>query len=342
MRAVLIKDGKGSSDALYLGEAERPVPKQGEIIVKVVAFGLNRMDISQREGHYPVPPGTTAIMGVEFSGIVDELGPGVSQNERAVGDEVLGLAYGGAYAEYAAVPVANVIAKPPTMSWVEAAAILENWVTAFQALVHISNISKGDDVLIHAGASGVTVAGIQLAHLYGASKIITTVSSEEKTKFVKSLPNGGPTHAINYKTHDFAEEVKKVTEGKGVEILVDYIGQSYFARNMDSLAKDGQMVLLAFLSGAELPKGVSLAPILFKRLRIQGSTLRSRSPEYQAELLARFNSEVFGHFSKDESSGKEGELKVFIHKVYPWQQIKAAHDEMEGNANSGKIILEVK
>jgi len=338
MRAILIKGQHGPSESLYIGDAEKPKPKTGEVVVKVVAFGLNRMDLIQRQSGYPLPPGITEILGVEFSGTVDELGHGVTDVD--VGDEVLGLAYGGAYAEYVALDARNIIVKPKELSWVEGAAIMENWITAFQALVHTGEIKKGNDVLVHAGASGVTIAAMQLAHLYGASKIFTTVSSEEKINFVRSLRNGA-THAINYKTQDFAEEIKKVTDGKGVAVIVDYIGRDYFARNIDSLAMEGHMIILAHLSGDKIPEGVSLSSILYKRLCIQGSTLRTRSAEYQAELIARFKREVFEHFTKPGANGLPP-LEIAIHKVYPWQQIKEAHDEMEGNKNSGKIIIEIK
>jgi len=336
MRAVLIKDGHGPSDALYIGEADKPTPKEGEIVVKVVAFGLNRADTLQRQVGYPGID--SYILGMEFSGTVHELGPGVDAFE--VGQPVLGLTGGGAYAEYVAAPVGNVLVKPDELSWVQAAAIMENWLTAFQALVLISDIKRGGDVLIHAGASGVSVAALQLARLYGASKVFTNVSSEAKIQFVKSL-RSGPTHAINYHTHDFVEEVKRDTGGKGVSIIVDYIGQDYFARNLDALEVDGHLVMLGLLSGANIPPDASLMSILRKRLNIHGSMLRTRSVQYQAALVARFKQEVFDHFTAKESGG-EPPLQIAIYKVYPWQEVKAAHDEMEANKTQGKIILEIK
>ncbi|KAI0630000.1 quinone oxidoreductase [Trametes polyzona] len=334
MRAVLVKDGKGPLENLYLGEAEKPAPGPGQVLVKVKFFGLNRMDIMQREGRYPLPPGAPTILGVEFSGHVVQVGEGVTNwNE---GDEVLGLASGGAYAEYIVAPHRNLIRKPAHLSWAEAASIPEVFLTAFQALVMLAEVKKGDNVLIHAGASGVGIAAIQLARLYEANTVTATASTQEKLDMLLSLPNGA-THAVNYKTQDFAAEVKKSTGGKGADVVIDFVGQSHWQKNIDALAVDGRMTMLALLSGAEVPN-FNLAPILFKRLRIQGSTLRARSEDYQAELVARFKREAFDHIT---GSSGDGRIRTYIHKVYPWTEIQEAHREMEANKNSGKIMAEV-
>ncbi|EIW52389.1 quinone oxidoreductase [Trametes versicolor FP-101664 SS1] len=334
MRAVLVKDGKGPVDSLYIGEIEKPSPGPGKVLVKVQAFGLNRMDIMQREGRYPLPPGAPSTLGVEFSGHVVQTGEGVSEWKE--GDEVLGLASGGAYAEYIVAPHRNLIKKPAHLSWVEAASIPEVFLTAFQALVVLAEVKKGDDVLVHAGASGVGIAAIQLARFYGANTVTATASTKEKLDMLLSAPNGA-THAVNYKTQDFAEEVKKTTGGKGVDVIIDFVGQSHWQKNIDSLAYDGRMTMLALMSGAEVPN-FNLVPILYKRLRIQGSTLRARSEDYQAELIARFKREAFDHIT---GSSGDGRIRTYIHKIYPWTEIQAAHREMEANSNSGKIMAEV-
>ncbi|KAI0671128.1 quinone oxidoreductase [Trametes maxima] len=334
MRAILVKDGKGPLENLYLGEAEKPSPGPGKVLVKVKYFGLNRMDILQREGKYPLPPGAPDILGVEFSGHVVGVGEGVSEWKE--GDEVLGLASGGAYAEYIVAPHRNLIKKPAHLSWVEAASIPEVFLTAFQALVVLAEVKKGDNVLVHAGASGVGIAAIQLARLYGANTVTATASTQDKLDMLLSLPNGA-THAVNYKTQDFAEEVKKTTNGKGVDVIIDFVGQSHWNKNIDSLAYDGRITLLALLSGAEVPN-FNLAPILFKRLRIQGSTLRARSEDYQADLVARFKREAFDHITGSSGNGR---IRAYIHRVYPWNEIQEAHREMEANKNSGKIMAEV-
>ncbi|KAH9924685.1 quinone oxidoreductase [Epithele typhae] len=318
MRAILVKDGKGPIENLFIGEAERPSPGPGMVLVKVKAFGLNGMDLLQREGRYPMPPSSPTIMGVEFSGTVVQ--PRASR---------------GAYGEYVEVRHRNLIRKPAHLSWVDAAGIMENYITAFQGLVFLTGIKAGDDVLIHAGASGVGVAAIQLARFYGANTVIATASSKEKLDMLLAMPNGA-THAVNYRTQDFAEEVKTITSGKGVDIVIDMVGQSHWQKNIASLAFDGQMALLAFLSGSVV-KEVDLAPVIFKRLRIQGSTLRARSADYHAELIGRFKAEAFDSIT---GSSGDGRIRTYIHKVYPWTQIQEAHREMEASKNSGKIVLE--
>ncbi|KAF8558275.1 quinone oxidoreductase putative [Imleria badia] len=333
MRAVLIKDGKGPIENLYVGDTERPLPKEGQVLVKIAAFGLNRMDLSQREGLYPPPPGASQILGVEFSGVVQELGHGVTK--WSLGDEVYGLVGGGAYAEYVVCNQGLLIKKPAHLSWVDAASIPENYITAYQAVIKYGEIKKGDNVLVHAGASGVGVAAIQIARVFGANTVTATASTRDKLDWLLSIPNGA-THAVNYTSEDFAEHVKKTTNGKGVDVIVDFVGRTHWEKNIDSLAIDGRMTLLAFLSGSDVPS-VNLRPILYKRLKIQGSTLRSRSLDYQTELINSFGTTV-GQITGAEGSGP---IRAYIHKVYPWNEIQKAHREMAGNKNSGKIVVTV-
>ncbi|WWC89076.1 uncharacterized protein L201_003994 [Kwoniella dendrophila CBS 6074] len=335
MKCILIKDGKGPSDNLYMGEEKTPEPGKGEVLVKVKAFGLNRMDILQREGKYPLPPqASKTILGVEFSGTIDKLGEGSKLWKE--GDEVYGLAYGGAYAEYIVNPETMLLPKPKELSWVETAGIPEVWMTATQALMVETPLKEGQNVLIHAGASGVGIAAIQIAlHVLKAGKVFTTCGSDEKVEFLKQLGHSDKLHVINYKTQDFAEEIKKTNSG--VDLIIDFIGKQYWNQNISSLNLDGKMLYLAFMSGPNFPdeKGsANLAQILGKRLTIKGSTLRSRSSEYQHNLLEIFKKNVLPKIL-------EGELKIKIHKTYPWTDIKQAHNDMEGNKNSGKIVLEI-
>ncbi|KDR82425.1 hypothetical protein GALMADRAFT_237735 [Galerina marginata CBS 339.88] len=334
MRAILIKGEKGPVENLYLAEAPTPTLRPTEVLVKIKAFGLNRMDISQREGKYALPPGAPAILGVEFSGTISQVGPDVSGWN--VGDEVLGIAAGGAYAEFIAVNQTHVISKPQHLTWVEAASIPEVFLTAFQALVVIGQVKENSDVLVHAGASGVGISAIQLARIYGARTVTATTSSKEKIDWLLNLPNGA-THAANYKKEDFAAVVKKVTNNKGADVVIDFVGQSHFNKNLNSLALDGRMTMLSLLSGA-IVESVNLAPIIAKRLHIEGSTLRNRSLEYQADLIARFKREAFSKITGEKG---DGPIRTYIHKVYPWTEIQAAHQEMEADKNSGKIIVEV-
>ncbi|KAF8743768.1 hypothetical protein AX14_000735 [Amanita brunnescens Koide BX004] len=326
MRAVLIKDDSGPVDNLYIGDVATPSLKSGEVLVKIKAFGLNRLDLDQREGRYPPPAGASSILGVEFAGVVTELGPGVT--EWSVGDEVLGLTGGGAYAEYISSPETHIMKKPSYLSWAEAASIPEVFLTAFQALVLLGNLKQHDDVLVHAGASGVGVAAIQLARVLGAHQVIATTSAQKKIDWLNSL-NNGPTKVANYKTQDFASVVKEATNNKGVNIVIDFVGQTHWNQNLDSLAVDGTMVFLALLSGTIVPTA-NIAQILYKRIRIQGSTLRSRSLEYQADLIKKFRERVLDQITGE--SGK-GPIKTLIHEVYPWTRIQEAHREMEVNKN---------
>ncbi|KAG6902537.1 hypothetical protein C0995_015355 [Termitomyces sp. Mi166 len=303
MRAILIKDGKGPVENLYLGEAPSPIPGPGQI----KAFGLNRMDILQREGQYPPPAGSSSILGVEFSGHISALGADVS--EWKVHDEVLGLAGGGAYGEFIVLPSSHILRKPSHLSWTEAASIPENFLTAFQALVLLAELKKGGNVLVHAGASGVGVSAVQLARFYGARTVTATASTKEKLDWLLTLPSGA-THVANYKTEDFSEIVKRVTDNKGADVVVDFVGKSHWKRNIESLAVDGHMIMLALLSGSQVD--VDLSPILYKRLRIQGSTLRSRSVSYQADLIACFGREVLEHITGSQGPGP---IKVYIHKA---------------------------
>ncbi|KAL4080797.1 quinone oxidoreductase putative [Scleroderma citrinum] len=366
MRAVLVKDGQGPIENLYFGQVDKPVPKEGQVVVRIIAFGVNRLDLMQREGNHNPPPGASTVLGVEFSGRVEQLGPGVTK--WAIGDQVFGLAGGcsstsaiyhqGAYAEYIESSQDLLIRKPTHLSWIEAASIPENFITAFQAVLKYGELKENDDVLIHAGASGVGVAAIQIARTFGARTVTATASSKAKLDWLLSIPNGA-THVANYKTEDFSQVVKKATNGKGVDIVVDFVGPTHWERNINSLAMDGRMIMLAIMSGREVPS-VDLGPILYRRLKIQGSTLRSRSEEYQSELINRYvyfpvephrkgsviaSSAVFQDMiSKITGGEKDGQIRTYIHKVYPWTEIQEAHREMAENKNSlysGKIICVV-
>ncbi|PWN86800.1 NADPH2:quinone reductase, partial [Acaromyces ingoldii] len=336
MRAVRIRGGKGPSSSLYISSDEAvPQPSADEVLVKIASFGVNRMDLLQREGEYPLPPGTSPIMGVEFSGHVVS-SPG-SHFQR--GEAVFGLVTGGAYAQYLTCPAHMVLAKPEKLSLAQAAAIPENCLTAYQALKLLAAISEGDSILVHAGASGVGLAAIQLVRLLGAAKVYVTAGSAEKCALCERL---GADLAINYKEVDWAEELAKRTGGRGVDVIVEFIGAGYFKQNLASLSRDGTLVLLGIMGGTEV-QDVDIGLILYKRLRIQGSTLRSRSLAYQSSLVQDFLASgtpdrlVEGLDPQSDSAGQQ----ILIHKIYSWHDIQAAHDEMEANKNVGKIVVRV-
>ncbi|KAI9849763.1 MAG: hypothetical protein M1838_006264 [Thelocarpon superellum] len=329
MKAVAIRNGKGPSDALFVdNDTPKPTPKASDALVKIKAFGLNRMDLLEREGKYPKPPQAPETMGVEFSGVIEAFG---SNPERGfkVGDEVFGLAYGGAYAEYIAVSTHMLIHKPKELSWEQAAGVPETWITATQALYLVGEFEPGKTVLWHAGASSVSIAGVQLSRRDGAAAVYVTAGSDDKIDFcVKEL---GATAGFNYHTQDWAEEILNATGGKGVDIIIDFIGANYFSDNLKAAARDARIVNLACLGGAVLPAGVNIWHFVMKRLRFEGSSLRSRDLEYQGKLRDSLLEHALPKFV-------DGTFKIFVERVFPMSHIVDAHKLMESNQTKGKII----
>ncbi|KAJ5705667.1 hypothetical protein N7536_001356, partial [Penicillium majusculum] len=323
-----IKESTGPATSLFLDELAKPAPGNDEVLVKVKAFGLNRMDISQREGRYPVPPQAGPILGVEFSGTVAEIGETTEVGGWKVGDEVFGLVYGGAYAEYVRVSRHMLVEKPSNWSWELAAAIPETWITATQALHSVAKIQPGDKVLWHAGASSVSLAGIQLSIAAGASAVYTTVGSDEKVEFTQSL---GATKSFNYRTSDWSEGIKEATNNGGVDVIIDFVGKDYFTKNLDVAAKDSRVVILGMMSGSILPGPLEIAPILRKRITISGSTLRGRDLKYQVGVKEEMGKKVLPGI-------KSGDIKVPIERVFSWKDVTQAHQLMEANTSKGKIV----
>ncbi|KAJ8099301.1 hypothetical protein POJ06DRAFT_256599 [Lipomyces tetrasporus] len=341
MKAIEIKDGKGAAEALYLSESvpAPEAPGTNEAIVKVSAFALNRMDIIQRKGNYPVPPGATSTLGVEFSGTVERIGPD-STTDLKVGDRVFGLAAGGAYAEYIRcstkllLPYTEPTTQESTLTFIAAAGIPEVWFTATQALLKIAEIhtikERVKNVLIHAGASGVGIAALQLARsILGPDvKLFATVGTDAKVKFVESF--AGADYGINYKKYDFVKFISDKTEGLGVDVIVDFIGQDYFMKNITVAARDARIVLLATMSGSVV-EHANIGMILYKRLRIEGSTLRSRTIGYQSEIK-----DLFQQYGLPKLIS--GEFVNPVDKVFSWNDIVQAHKYMESNVSMGKIV----
>ncbi len=325
MKAIIINK-PGSAEQLKLGEYPKPACGENEILVKVKATALNRADILQREGKYPPPVGASPVLGLEISGIIEEVGSSVFKWK--IGDKVFGLLPGGGYAEYAVIHESMAMEIPVNIPFEEAAAIPEAFLTAFQSLVWLGELKAGEVVLIHAGASGIGTAAIQLAREIGAKIIIT--SSQEKHKICKEL---GADLTIDYKTQNFKDEVLKFTNNYGADVIIDFIGGSYFKDNIESLTRDGRLILLATLSGGKVEE-FDVRQILTKRLRIIGSTLRSRSLEYQIKLTNDFK-----EFAYDKI--KKGIIKPIIDDIYNLKDVALAHRKMEENKNSGKIVLKV-
>lgn len=332
MKAIDIKNDKGPIENLFMNTIPRPKPTGTQALVKIKAFGLNRMDTLQREGMYPVPPQAPKTLGVEFSGTIEELG-GKSESGFKKGDAVFGLAYGGAYAEYIAVSTHMLVHKPDELSWEESAGIPETWITALQAMYIIGEFQPGKSILWHAGASSVSIAGQQLSKVNGASEWYATARSDDKCDFcVKEL---GAKAAYNTTTTKWDEEVLKATAGKGVDIIVDFIGPDTFAANLKAAARDGRIVNLATLGGTkQKDMNADFGSFVRKRIRYEGSSLRSRDEAYQGRLRDQLVEHALPMF-------KDGRLKSIIEKVYPWEQIQEAHKQMESNQTKGKLICTV-
>lgn len=325
MRAVIF-DVPGAPEVLKLGEFEKPFPKENEILVKVSATALNRADTMQRRGMYPPPPGASPVLGMEIAGTVFQLGNKVEKWQE--GDKVFGLIPGGGYAEYAVIHQDMAMKIPESFSFEQAAAIPEVFLTAYQALIWHGRLQKGETVLVHAGASGVGTAAIQLAKEMGARMFVT--ASREKHQICLNL---GAEKAIDYKSEDFSEKILEYTNGKGVDLIIDFVAGPYLNQNIKSLAVDGRMVILATLGGGKVDD-LDMRSILMKRLTIIGSTLRSRSIDYQIRLTKEFATYALEKF-------KSGKIKPVIDSVFDWSEAGKAHQYMEENRNRGKIVLRV-
>ena len=310
------------------------------------------MDLLQREGMYPVPPGASKILGVEFSGTIAELSAeGGGKEGFKVGDEVFGLAYGGAYAEYIAVSTHMLVRKPKELTWEQCAGIpeassipstaidlspanqiLQTWITATQAMYLVGQFAAGKTILWHAAASSVSIAGIQLSLADNASAVYATARQDAKCDFaVKEL---GATAAFNTTSQNWAEEVMKATDGKGVDIIVDFIGASYFQANLEAIAKDGVIVNLGFMGGTKVPEGTDISAFIRKRCTFVGSSLRSRDEEYQGKLRDQLVEHALPKM-------KDGSFKLFVEKVLPWEKVQDAHKLLEENKTKGKVICTI-
>ncbi|XP_041668850.1 quinone oxidoreductase PIG3 [Cheilinus undulatus] len=329
MRAVCV-DVPGGPENLQIRNVPRPQPKDGEVLIKVHATALNRADLLQRRGLYPPPPGESDIIGLEVAGTVDSVGPGVKRGWRP-DERVMALLCGGGYAEYVSVPEELVMSVPTNLTLCQAAAIPEAWLTAFQLLVFVAQVKEGEVVLVHAGASGVGTAAVQLVRLFGAVPIVTA-GSPEKLKMAENL---GAAAGYNYKEEKFAQRVQGFTGGKGANVILDCIGGANWEQNVSSLATDGRWVLYGTMGGRGV-EGDLLGKLLSKRGHLLCSLLRSRSLQYKGELVEAFSSRVLPHFSNQPAS-----LKPVIDSTFNLEDIAEAHRHMEANKNIGKIIINV-
>ncbi|MBI4850633.1 MAG: NAD(P)H-quinone oxidoreductase [Acidobacteria bacterium] len=324
MKAILVKD---DTKELYIDKVARPDFNDDELLVSIKATALNRADLLQRRGLYPPPPGASNIIGLEMAGEIVEIGKNVK--DWKIGDRVFALLSGGGYAEYVNIPAKTAMRIPENLSFEEAAAIPEAFLTAYQAVCWLGGLKVGQKVLIHAGASGVGTAAIQIIREFG-SEVYVTVGTEKKQEACLLL---GAKLAINYKKESFEEKIKEITENKGVDIILDAIGANYWQQNINSLAMDGRLVIIAAMSGGTLNQ-VNLYEILRRRLQVIGTTLRARALDYKIQLT-----EDFAKFALSRFQNKK--LVPVIDKIFNWQEVNLAHKLMESNENIGKIVLKI-
>jgi NADPH2:quinone reductase len=317
----------GGPEVLAPATGPVPDPGEGEILIRVEAAGVNRPDIAQRAGAYPPPPGASPILGLEVSGEVVGLGEGVTAYE--IGDRVCALANGGGYAEYCTAPDSQTLLWPAGYDAVHAAALPETYFTVWANLFMIGRLMKGETALIHGGTSGIGVTAIQLAAAMGASTIVTAGSDEK----IAACLRLGAKAAINYRTQDFGDEVKRITEGRGVDVVLDMVGAPYFPRNLRALALDGRLIQIAFLQGSKLD-ALDLMPIMTRRLTIAGSTMRPRTRSQKAQIADELRSIVWPMLDT-------GQAKPVIHQVFPLAEAAQAHALMESSMHIGKIMLQV-
>ena len=312
-----------------LRAAERPTPQAGagEVLIRVTASGVNRPDVLQRKGHYPVPPGASDIPGLEVAGVV-ESGDAAAMSEAglAVGDRVCALVAGGGYAQWCVAPVGQCLPVPGTLSDVEAATLPETFFTVWSNVFDRASLKPGETLLVQGGSSGIGVTAIQIAKAAG-STVIVTVGSDDKAAACLAL---GADHAINYKTQDFVEQVKALTNGRGVDVILDMVAGDYIARELNCLADDGRLVLIAVQGGVK--SGIDAGQVLRRRLTITGSTLRPRPVAFKAAIAAALRARVWPWVAS-------GAIKPVIFRSFPADEAAQAHALMESNQHIGKLVL---
>ncbi len=314
----------GGPEVLVLVDRAVPQPGSGEVLIKVAAAGVNRPDVLQRKGGYPPPPGAPSIPGLEIAGVVVAIGEGVEREQ--LGQSVCALLAGGGYAEYATVAAGQCLPVPEGMSMAEAAAIPETLFTVWTNLFERAYATEGDTVLVHGGTSGIGTMAIALCGLFGID-IIVTAGSDEKCEAALGL---GATHAINYKTEDFVERVKAITEGKGVAAVLDMVGGDYLPRNLQCLAEDGRHVSIAVQGGPSAT--IQIFDIMRRRLTLTGSTLRPRDTAFKTLVADELSRTVWPHV-------EAGALRPVMDRSFPFAEAPAAHARMEAGDHVGKIVL---
>lgn len=324
---VIATQGAGGPEVLHLATVPLPELQPGEILIRVEAAGINRPDIAQREGNYPPPADASPLLGLEVAGTVAALGDGALG--WSVGDRVCALTNGGGYAEYCAVPATQCLPWPSGYDALHAAALPETYFTVWANLFQMGRLHAGESVLIHGGSGGIGVTAIQLAAEFGAV-VFTTVGSLDKARACERL---GAHAALNYHEVDFAEEIKRLTAYRGVDVILDMVGAPYFDRNIASLKRAGRLLMIAFLQGSTVTQA-NLLPIMVKRLTVTGSTMRPRTAAEKAAVADGLRERVWPVL-------EAGRCAPVIETSFPLAEAAEAHRLMESRSHIGKIMLRV-
>jgi NADPH2:quinone reductase len=323
MRAVEISS-PGGPEALKLADLPKPALKANEILVKVAAAGVNRPDVLQRMGRYPVPPGASPLPGLEIAGEVVEMGSGVKGWKS--GDKVCALANGGGYAEFCAVPETQALPVPNNVSMVEAASLPETFFTVWSNVYDRGRLAPGESLLVQGGTSGIGVTAIQMAAATG-NRVFATAGSDEKAAACVRL---GAEKAFNYRTQDWSEEVRAATGGKGVDVILDMVGGDYVPKELRCLADEGRLVFIAFLRGPKTELDIN--QVMQRRLSITGSTLRPRSAEFKGAIAKSLRSRIWPLI-------EAGKIRPQVYRTFPLEQAAEAHRLMESSEHIGKLVL---
>ena len=327
MRAV-VATAPGGPDVLEVRDLPDPVIADGEVLIRVAATAINRADTLQRQGLYPPPPGASDVIGLECSGTIVEVGREAASLGLAIGDQVCALLAGGGYAELVAVPAGQVMAIPEGIDLVTAAALPEVACTVFSNLYQVAHLQPGETVLIHGGAGGIGTFGIQLASSLG-SRVMTTAGSEAKLRLCSEL---GAEVAIDYHQQDFVAEVMGATEGAGADVILDNMGAAYLARNVDTLATEGRLVVIGMQGGSKAE--LNLGRLLAKRGAVVATSLRGRPPEAKAAICAAVAEIVWPLVA-------DGSIRPIVHAVLPLAEAARGHQALEAGEHTGKILLSV-
>jgi len=326
MRVIEIAQ-PGGAEVLRLARRPVPEPGPGEVRVCVAAAGVNRPDVMQRQGKYPPPPGASDIPGLELAGAVDALGEGVTA--WVVGDRVCALVSGGGSAEHCVVPAVQCLPIPAGFDEVQAAALPEAFFTVWANVFERGRLREGETLLVHGGASGIGTTAIQLARAFGA-RVLATAGSPEKCAACEKL---GAERAVNYRIEDFVTTARQATSGRGVDVILDMVGGSYIPRDLEALAPEGRLVLIAFQGGAQAE--LSFLPLLQRHLTITGSTLRPRPVEEKGRLARALRGAAWPLL-------EDGRVRPVIDSTFPLERAADAHRRMESGAHVGKIVLTIR